>query len=172
MKAIRCELCGDNHLIKKDGVFECQSCGTQYTLEEARKLMVSGTVSIEGDVKVTQTDFTIRAGVLEKYNGSDINVIIPDNIVAIGANAFNGCIGMKSITIPESVFEIGDYAFDGCKSLDRIVFPKRMTSLGMCSFKNCSSLKSIVIPEGITIIPADVLSGCKSMKEPFRTAKN
>ena len=62
MKAIRCELCGDNHLIKKDGFFECESCGTKYTLEEAKKLFVSGTVSIEGDVKVTQTDFTIRAG--------------------------------------------------------------------------------------------------------------
>ena len=49
-------------------------------------MMVSGTVSIEGDVKITQTDFTIRAGVLEKYNGSDIDVVIPDNVVAIKCN--------------------------------------------------------------------------------------
>ena len=38
MSRIQCELCGGNHLIKKDGVFECPGCGTQYTLEEARKL--------------------------------------------------------------------------------------------------------------------------------------
>ncbi len=44
MKAIQCELCGSNQLIKKDGFFQCEFCGTKYTLEEARKLFVSGSV--------------------------------------------------------------------------------------------------------------------------------
>ncbi|MBP3762162.1 MAG: hypothetical protein J6I55_11955 [Ruminococcus sp.] len=73
MQAIKCELCGNNELIKKDGVFECTYCNTKYTLEEARKLFVSGTVSIEGDVKTKDADFIIKAGVLEKYNGESVN---------------------------------------------------------------------------------------------------
>lgn len=44
MQAIKCELCGSNQLIKKDGYFQCEHCGTKYTLEEAKKLIVSGTV--------------------------------------------------------------------------------------------------------------------------------
>lgn len=36
MQAIKCELCGSNELIKKDGFFQCEYCGTKYTLEEAK----------------------------------------------------------------------------------------------------------------------------------------
>ena len=39
MKAIVCELCGSNDIVKQDGLYVCQHCGTKYTLEEARKLM-------------------------------------------------------------------------------------------------------------------------------------
>lgn len=46
MQAIKCELCGSNQLIKKDGYYQCEYCGTKYTLEEARKLIVSGTVEV------------------------------------------------------------------------------------------------------------------------------
>jgi uncharacterized Zn finger protein (UPF0148 family) len=40
MKVIKCELCGGTELIKQDGFFVCLSCGTKYTLEEAKKMMV------------------------------------------------------------------------------------------------------------------------------------
>ena len=46
MQAIKCELCGSNQLIKKDSCFQCEHCGTKYTLEEAKKLIVSGTVEV------------------------------------------------------------------------------------------------------------------------------
>ena len=46
MQAIKCELCGSNQLIKKDGFFQCEHCDTKYTLEEAKKLIVSGTVEV------------------------------------------------------------------------------------------------------------------------------
>ena len=39
MKAIVCELCGSNDVVKRDGFFVCQHCGTKYTPDEARKLM-------------------------------------------------------------------------------------------------------------------------------------
>ncbi len=47
MKRIVCEMCGSNDLIKKDGLFVCENCGTKYTLEEAKKMMVEGTVQVE-----------------------------------------------------------------------------------------------------------------------------
>lgn len=52
LKQIICEMCGSNKLIKKNGIYECQYCGCQYTLEEARKLMVEGTVKIDDSDKV------------------------------------------------------------------------------------------------------------------------
>ena len=49
MKKLTCEMCGSTDLIKSEGVFVCQSCGLKYTIEEARKLMIEGTVSVTVD---------------------------------------------------------------------------------------------------------------------------
>ena len=56
MKALTCEMCGSTNLIKEDGVFVCQSCGTKYSVEEAKKMMVEGTVEVKGTVKVDTSD--------------------------------------------------------------------------------------------------------------------
>ena len=40
MKAMVCEMCGSNDLVKQDGMYVCQSCNTKYSIEEARKLFV------------------------------------------------------------------------------------------------------------------------------------
>lgn len=56
MKQLVCEMCGSNDLIKQDGVFVCQVCGTKYSVEEAKKMMVEGTVDVSGStVKVDNT---------------------------------------------------------------------------------------------------------------------
>lgn len=52
MKALTCEMCGSTDLIKEGGVFVCQSCGTKYSVEEAKKMMVEGTVDVKGTVKI------------------------------------------------------------------------------------------------------------------------
>ena len=56
MKQLTCEMCGSTDLLKQDGVFVCQSCGTKYSMEEAKKMMVEGTVEVAGTVKVDSTD--------------------------------------------------------------------------------------------------------------------
>lgn len=48
MKQLTCEMCGATDLIKEDGVFVCQSCGTKYSVEEARKMIIEGTVDVTG----------------------------------------------------------------------------------------------------------------------------
>ena len=47
MKAIRCEMCNSNDVVKDGDFFVCQACGTKYTVEEAKKLMFEGTVKID-----------------------------------------------------------------------------------------------------------------------------
>lgn len=45
MQAMVCELCGSNDIVKKDGLYICQHCGTKYSIEEAKKLI--GTIKID-----------------------------------------------------------------------------------------------------------------------------
>ncbi len=57
MKALVCELCGSNEFVKEDGYFVCQHCHTKYSPEEAKKIMVEGTVDVSGStVKVDSSD--------------------------------------------------------------------------------------------------------------------
>lgn len=60
MKQLTCEMCGGTDLIKQDGVFVCQNCGTSYSVEEARKMMVEGTVDVQGTVTVDNSSFVER----------------------------------------------------------------------------------------------------------------
>ncbi|MDR3048408.1 MAG: hypothetical protein LBV16_00980 [Elusimicrobiota bacterium] len=56
MKQLTCEMCGGTNLIKKDGMFVCQSCNTKYSTEDAKKMMGEVAVRIESSVKVVNTD--------------------------------------------------------------------------------------------------------------------
>ncbi len=60
MKQLTCEMCGGTELIKQDGVFVCQNCGMKYSIEEAKKMMIEGTVDVQGTVKVDNTAFVER----------------------------------------------------------------------------------------------------------------
>ena len=58
MKPLVCEMCQSNDLIKQDGYFVCQYCGTKYSVEEAKKMMSDdGPVDVQGTVKVDNSDF-------------------------------------------------------------------------------------------------------------------
>ena len=46
---------------------------------------------------------------------------IPPYATAIGNGAFNGLLGITSLTIPESIESIGEWAFDGCSDLKKVI---------------------------------------------------
>lgn len=56
MKQLTCEMCGGTDLTKQDGVFVCQTCGCKYSVEEARKMMVEGTVDVRGTISVDKSN--------------------------------------------------------------------------------------------------------------------
>ena len=55
MKQLTCEMCGSTDLVKQDGFFVCQTCGTKYSTEEAKKLMIEGTVEVKGTVSIDES---------------------------------------------------------------------------------------------------------------------
>lgn len=73
MKQLTCEMCGGNDIIKQDGVFVCQNCGTKYSVEEARKMMIAGTVDIQGTVKVDVSDKVKNLYVMARRAKDDAN---------------------------------------------------------------------------------------------------
>lgn len=63
MKKMQCDVCGSTDIKRVgDTIFECQSCGVQYSKDEVRKLLVEidGTVEVSGTVKVDNTSRIIN----------------------------------------------------------------------------------------------------------------
>ena len=87
MKQLTCEMCGSTDLIKRDGVFVCQSCGCKYSVEEAKKMIVEGTVEVVGTVKV---DDTAKI----------------DNYLELSDNAFSACNGQSAFDYANKALEI------------------------------------------------------------------
>lgn len=54
MAALRCEICGGKLIGKPSGIFECDSCGIEYSTEWAKQKIqeIRGTVQVEGTVEV------------------------------------------------------------------------------------------------------------------------
>ncbi len=91
--------------------------------------------------------------------------MIPEDgsVTIIGANAFQNCNELTSITIPNSVTSIGEYAFWSCDSLVSIMIPDSVTSIGVAAFSHCEALKSITIPDSVNSIGGQTFKDCDSL---------
>ena len=108
MKQLTCEMCGSTDLMKQDGVFVCQSCGCKYSVEEAKKLMVEGTVDVTGStVKVDTSD--------ELANLYQIARRAKDDNNAENAAKYYDMILIKDPTSWEAVFYSTYYKSMNCR---------------------------------------------------------
>lgn len=105
MKQLTCEMCGSTDLMKQDGVFVCQSCGCKYSVEEAKRMMIEGTVDVSGStVKVDNSAFVQKylanaRRALEKEDWSEVekyyNMVeqnAPSNMEAVFFSSFGQAV--------------------------------------------------------------------------------
>ena len=71
---------------------------------------------------------------------------IPDNVIDIGNSAFYAC-GFEEIKIGEGVKVINAQAFHGCIQLKSIYIPRSVDSIGSEAFLSCSKLKEVHIED-------------------------
>ena len=69
MAALVCDICGGKLIGKPGGVFECDSCGMEYSTEWAKEKIqeIKGTVTVEGTVEVTGKVQVDNSDQLEKF---------------------------------------------------------------------------------------------------------
>lgn len=114
---------------------------------------------------VKRNEFVIQAGVLKEYNGVDTKVIVPDNVISIGKDAFRSCSGLTEVILPDGLKQIGEGAFSGCKKLSKISFPNSLTSIAENAFLYCESLCDIKLPNNLLKIESGTFSGCINLSK-------
>jgi hypothetical protein len=77
------------------------------------------------------------------------NINLPFGI-KVGAYAFQSC-GLKNIIIPDGVTKIGAQAFAGLSNLESVTFPKTVNEIGDFAFAGCINLRDIKLPTGVRI---------------------
>ncbi len=121
MKQLTCEMCGSTDLMKQDGVFVCQSCGTKYSVEDAKKMMIEGTVEVSGTVKVDNS--AARQEQINNYlemaksalDGEDVEGVVSycDRILEIDRDNYEAWVlkakvagwgsSLKNIKVPQAL---------------------------------------------------------------------
>lgn len=163
----KCTNCGANLEIDntKDAAI-CPYCGTAFVVEKAinnyntTNQIQAGVVNVYGG---NSADFVIRGGVLEKYNGAAMEIVVPNSVKIIGKDAFMDCIGITSVVLPDSVQEIGESAFRDCTALTSVVIPDSVQKIGDYAFYGCSSLTIVEIPDSVGGIAEYAFCECESL---------
>ena len=94
------------------------------------------------------------------------------SVTSIGDYAFNGCIGLTSITIPNSVTSIGRYAFASWRGLTSVTIPNSLTSISNGIFDNCTGLTSVTLPNSLTSIKYRTFYYCTNLQAVYCYARN
>lgn len=120
--------------------------------------------SLQGDLNIPDSVTQIGAYAFAGCTGLK-SMQLPNRLTVIDECVFMGCTNLKSIGIPESVEVIGKQAFLGCKSIESVGLPKGLTGLGNEAFRGCTGLKNIVIPGGVDTIGEEAFWGCTGLEK-------
>lgn len=123
-------------------------------------------------------EFVVENGILKEYNGPGGDVIIPDYVDTIAAEAFDWCTKPSSITIPDSVTAIASEAFIHFQRLTRfyvdahnayysanddgVLFNKDQTTLIQAPNTISGGYR---IPDSVTTIGHNAFSYCRNLTD-------
>lgn len=133
MKAIVCEMCGSQEFVKTDGMYVCQHCGTKYDPEEAKKLLieVSGSVEIDNSKKLENL-YKLARRAKDDGNSEDaanyysqIAIEAPDDWEAQFYKVLFTCKQTKKANMGNSCVKLGNCIQNVYSLIDKCISDKK-----------------------------------------------
>lgn len=120
---------------------QCPQCGYHHGKEAVCFLAEPNAK----DIRIEFLDFEIMDGVLVKYKGKGLQVIVPPHVQKIGNGAFKGKKEIVKIQLPKGITEIQSNAFQNCAALEQINLPQSIEFYGSNLFGGCTNLKYVKV---------------------------
>lgn len=98
-------------------------------------------------------------GYIMAYEGEDESIEIPAKIgdmeiTGIGFSAFANKTDIVDVKIPDSVLIVDNNAFEGCTGLATVDFGQGLTEIGSEAFSGCISLSDVELPDSCSFVGA------------------
>ncbi len=88
-----------------------------------------------------------------------VSISFDDSLKSVGESAFRGCSNLTDISLGKGLVTITDYAFADCLSLTKLEFPDTLKSIGNEVFFHCNSLTDVWFSGGMPNMPENPFYG-------------
>lgn len=95
-------------------------------------------------------------------------VVVPENVVSIGVDAFLGCTNIEEISLPSSLRRIGRRAFVGLRYIKNINIPEGVETIGDTAFSNCVNLENISLPSTLKDLGSNLFQSDKLITSVYK----
>lgn len=95
-------------------------------------------------------------------------VVVPENVVSIGVDAFLGCTNIEEISLPSSLRHIGRRAFVGLRYIKNINIPEGVETIGDTAFSNCVNLENISFPSTLKDLGSNLFQSDKLITSVYK----
>lgn len=118
----------------------------------------------DGTYDDTEKEGVIPSGAMQGKS-SLLYLVLPDNLEAIGGNAFSYCPNLTgSLIIPEGVTRIGSQAFLECSGMKgTLSLPTTLEYLNYGTFSSCGFICELILPDKLKYIGRECFTGCSGL---------
>lgn len=132
-------------------------------------IIFGGTSRADGFVDGIRLDAT--GTILEAYDGTTTDIVIPSTVKTINTGAFSNSPNLLSVTpegetpsigsivIPGHVTTIQDNAFSNCECINSVTLSEGVLTVGAAAFRGCANLVGISLPSTLETLGADAITG-------------
>ena len=95
-------------------------------------------------------------------------VVVPENVVSIGVDAFLGCTNIEEVSLPSSLRHIGRRAFVGLRYMKDIHIPEGVETIGDSVFSNCVNLENVSFPSTLKDLGSNLFQSDKLVTSLYK----
>lgn len=143
-------------IIKTKGYSKTETCKQESLFTVNNDTLVKCTLDDQKTVTIPEGIKTIGRKCFAETNVEEI--ILPEGIEVIDAEAFAYCKKLRKINFPETLNVIECGAFRACFALETVILPKTMQELNNCAFYN-AGIKHLILPEKVNLTGVEVFAG-------------